>query len=40
MKCNNICIIDVWEGEEAEQMFEEIMAEKFPNLMKETVTQV
>lgn len=44
MKCNNIHIIGVPEGEESEQgtetLFEEIMAESFPNLVKEKVTQV
>ena len=44
MKCNNICIIGVPEGEETEQriknLFEEIMTEYFPNLVKEKDTQV
>ena len=39
MKCNNIHIIGVPEGKESEQkienLFEEIMTENFPNLMKE-----
>ena len=40
----NICIIGVPEGEDREKgpekTFEEIIAEKFPNLGKETITQV
>ena len=44
IKCNNIHIIGVSEGEErekgAENIFEEIIAENFPNLGKETVTKV
>ena len=44
IKCTNIRIIGVPEGEErekgAENLFEEIMAENFPNLAKETDTQV
>ena len=44
MKCNNICIIGIPEGEESEQgienLFEEIMTENYPNLVKEKVTQV
>ena len=43
MKCNNICIIGI-PGEESEQrienLFEEIMTELFPNLVKEKVTQI
>ena len=43
MKRNNIHIIQIPEGEEREQrienLFEEIMTENFPNLMKEKVTQ-
>ena len=43
MKCN-IYIIEIPEGEESEQeienLFEEIMTENFPNLVKEEVTQV
>ena len=44
MKCNNIHIMGIPEGEESEQgiknLFEEIMSENFPNLVKEKVTQV
>ena len=44
MKCTNICIIGVPEGEEREKgpekIFERIIAENFPNMGKETVTQV
>ena len=44
MKCNNICIIGIPEGEEEEQgienMFEEVMMENFPNLMREKVSQM
>ena len=44
MKWNNICIIGIPEVEEEEQgtenLFEEIMMENFPNLMREKVTQV
>ena len=44
MKHNNICIMEIPEGEESEQgikkLFEEIMTENFPNLMKEKDTQV
>ena len=40
----NICIIGVPEGEEREKgyekIFEEIIAEKFPNMGEKTVTQV
>ena len=43
-KCANVCIIGVPGGEEREKgpekIFEEIIAEKVPNLGKETVTQV
>ena len=42
MKCNNICIMGIPEGEENEQgmenLFEEIMTENFPNLVKEKDT--
>ena len=44
MKHNNICIMGIPEGEENEQgmenLFEEIMTENFPNLVKEKVIQV
>ena len=44
IKHTNICIIGVPEGEqrekEPEKMFEEIIAENFPNLGKETLIQV
>ena len=42
MKCNNIHIVGLPEGEEEEQgienMFEKVMMENFPNLMREKVT--
>ena len=38
MKCNNICIMGIPEGEKREQgiknLFEEIMTKNFPNLVK------
>ena len=41
MKCKNICIREIPEGEEREQglqkLFEEIMRENLPNLVKENV---
>ena len=44
MKQNNICIIGIPEGEESEQgienIFEEIMTENSPNLVKEKDVQV
>ena len=44
MKCNNICIIGIPEGEEEEQgienLFEKVMMENFPNLRREKVTQI
>ena len=43
MKCNNICIIGVPEEEEEqriENLFEKVMMENFPNLIKEKVTQI
>ena len=44
MKCNNICIRGIPEGEEEEQgienLFEQVMMENFPNLMREKVTQI
>ena len=43
MKHNNICIIGIPEGEEKEQeienLFEKVMMENFPNLMREKFTQ-
>ena len=44
IKCNNIHITSIPEGEEEEQgrenMFEKVMMEIFPNLMIEKVTQI
>ena len=44
MKRNNIRIIGIPEGEEEEQgienLFEKVMMENFPNLMREQVTQI
>ena len=44
MKRNNICIIGIPEGEEEEHgienLFEKVMMENFPNLMREKVTQI
>ena len=44
IKCNNICIIGVPEGEEIEKgpekIFEEIIVENFSNMGKEIATQV
>ena len=44
MKCNNIRIIWIPEGEEEHQgienLFEKVMMENFPNLMREKVTQI
>ena len=44
MKHNNICITGIPEGEEEEQgienLFEKVMMENFPNLMREKVTQI
>ena len=44
MNRNNICIIGIPEGEEEEQgienLFEKVMMENFPNLMREKVTQI
>ena len=44
IKCNNIRIIGVPEGEEREKglekIFEEIIVENFPNMEKEIATQV
>ena len=44
IKCKNICIIGVPEGEErekeTEKIFQEIIAENFPNMGKEPLTQI
>ena len=42
MKHNNIHIIGIPEGEEqgTENLFEKVMMENFPNLMREKVTQI
>ena len=44
MKRNNIRIIGIPEGEEEEQgienLFEKVMMENIPNLMREKVTQI
>lgn len=45
MQCNNICIIGAPERDECEQgienhLFEELMAETFPNLVKEKIIEV
>ena len=44
MKRNNICIIGIPEGEEEEEgienLFEKVMMENFPILMKEKLTQI
>ena len=44
MKCNNIPIIGIPEGEQEEQgienLFEKVMMENVPNLMRENVTQI
>ena len=43
MKHNNIHIIGIPEGEEEqgrENLFEKVMMENFPNLMREKVTQI
>ena len=44
MKYNNICIIGKVEGEEEERrienLFEKVMMENFPNMMREKVTQI
>ena len=43
IKCTNICIIGVSEGEEREKepekIFEDIIVENFPNMGKEIVNQ-
>ena len=44
VKCTNICITWVPEGEErekgTEKIFQEIIAENFPNMGKESLTQI
>ena len=44
MKHNSICIIGIPEGEEKEQgienLFEKVMVENFPNLMRKKVTHI
>ena len=44
MKCNNMRIIGIPEGEEEEKgienLFEKVMMENFPNSMTEKVTQI
>ena len=42
MKCNNIHITGIPETEEQEieKLFEKVMMENFPNLMREKVTQI
>ena len=44
IKRNNICIIGIPDGEEEEQgiekLFEKVMMENFPNLMREKVIQI
>ena len=44
IKCANLCIIGIPEGEDREKgienVFEEIMSENFPNLKKETDIQL
>ena len=44
IKCTNICIIGVTEGEEREKgpekIFEEVIVENFPNMGKKKATQV
>ena len=44
IKCNNTCIIGIPEGEEIEQriekLFEEIMTENFPNVVKDKFIKV
>ena len=42
MKHIDICIIGIPEGEEQgiENLFEKVMTENFPNLMREKVTQI
>ena len=44
MMCNNIRVIGIPKGEEEvqgiEKLFEKVMMENFPNLMREKVTQI
>ena len=42
MKCNNIHIIGIAEGEQqgTESLFEKVIMENFPNLVREKVTQI
>ena len=45
MKQDNICVIGIPEGEKEEEqgienLFEKVMMENFPNLMREKVTQI
>ena len=44
VKCTNICIIGVLEGEErekgTEKVFKEIIARNFPNMENEPLTQI
>ena len=44
IKCNNINITGIIEGEEEEQgiknLSEKVMMENFPNLMREKITQI
>ena len=44
MKCNNIHVIRIPDREEEKQgienLFEKVMMENFPNLMREKVTQI
>ena len=43
LKCNDVCIIGMPEGEEEqgiENLIEKVMMENFPNLMTEKVTQM
>ena len=44
MKCNNIYITGIPEGEEEDQgiknLFQKVMMENFPSLMREKVTQI
>ena len=44
MKCDNVSVIGIQKGEEEEQgienLFEKVMIENFPNLMRQKVTQI